>query len=256
MCLAVCALGMADRWPLVIATNRDEYHDRPSSPLERWPDGILAGRDLRAGGTWLGVEPAAGRWALLTNFRDGRMPRRSDRSRGELVPRVLRMAEPLQELAGRSSLADLDGYDPCNILGGTARAAWFVSNRGPRAQSLGRGLHGLSNGELDAPWPKTVNLKRGVESWFAAGAQAPESLFEALGNREQAADALLPSTGVALEWERMLSSVFIVSPRYGTRCSTVLAVDRRGNARMIERTYAPDGDCTGERNFEFVFSGG
>ena len=244
MCLAVIALGAHPRYPLVVAANRDEFHARPTAPAAWWDEGWLAGRDLEAGGTWLGVT-RAGRVALLTNVRD---PARHDPhapSRGTLVTRMLADAgAPAEALA--AAVADGNAHNGFNLLVGDAREAHWGSNRGGSPRALAAGVHGLSNASLDTPWPKVVCIKTGVAAWCASGGEDPAALLAALADRALAPDDALPSTGVTLEWERLLSAPFIVSDRYGTRSSTVMTIDVDGHAQFIERSFDATGEPTGE----------
>ena len=248
MCLAVVALDAHPDFALVVAANRDEFHDRPAAAAA-WGDappfaGILAGRDLKAGGTWLGVR-RDGRWALVTNVREGGRNDPAARSRGDLVPRVLNAggvpADVVAAVAGAP-----DGYNGFNLLAGDDAGAHWASNRGGSARRLAAGVHGLSNALLDTPWPKLVRTTRAVRAWLAAGDADTAPLFAALADRARPADAELPDTGVTRDWERLLSSAFIVSERYGTRCSTVLTIDRAGRAVFRERTFDPAGTPAGE----------
>ncbi|MBK9115390.1 MAG: NRDE family protein [Betaproteobacteria bacterium] len=248
MCLAVVALDAHPAYSLVIAANRDEYHDRPAAPAA-WGDAppfadILAGRDLKAGGTWLGVR-RDGRWALVTNVREGGRNDPTARSRGDLVPRVLNAGDaPAATVAGIAGAQD--GYNGYNLLAGDVADAHWASNRGSGARRLGVGVHGLSNALLDTPWPKLVRTLRAVRAWAARADADTAALFAALGDRARAADAELPDTGVTRDWERLLSSPFIVGDRYGTRCSTVLTVDRAGRAVFRERTFDAAGTPAAE----------
>ena len=248
MCLAVVAFDAHPAYALVIAANRDEYHDRPAAPAA-WGDAppfadILAGRDLKAGGTWLGVR-RDGRWALVTNVRQGGRNDPVARSRGDLVPRVLNAGgTPADAVAAVASAAD--GYNGFNLLAGDVAGAHWTSNRGDGVRRLAAGVHGLSNALLDTPWPKLVRTMRAVHAWLARSDGDTAALFAALADRARAADDELPDTGVTREWERLLSSPFIVSERYGTRCSTVLTVDRTGRAVFRERTFDASGTPTGE----------
>ena len=248
MCLAVVALDAHPHYALVVAANRDEYHARAATPAAwgREPPfaNVLAGRDLVAGGTWLGVRPD-GRWALVTNVRDPSMFDSAATSRGELVPRILEGDAPVD-----ARLADIErarsAYNGFNLLAGDARAAWWMSNRAPDAARLGAGVNGLSNALLDTPWPKVTRTLDRVRAWSGQAQVDTEPLFDALADRAQAVDAELPSTGVSQDWERLLSPPFIVSERYGTRCSTVLTIDRDGHARFCERSFNARGEVTGE----------
>jgi len=254
MCLAVVALATHPGFALVVAANRDEFHARPAAPAAwgREPPfaHLLAGRDLEAGGTWLGVR-RDGRWALVTNVRASGTIDPAARSRGELVPQVLDTELP----PGRALdvVASVPHrYNGFNLLAGDARGAFWISNRAESMRRLTGGIHGLSNAFIDTPWPKVVQTVARMTAWAAQGDTDTTALFAALADRVPAPDALLPATGVSLEWERLLSSPFIVSERYGTRCSTVFTIDRRGHARFHERRFAADGAATGETIEEFA----
>ena len=270
MCLAVLGLDAHPLFTLVIAANRDEHYDRATAPAQWWPEGWLAGRDLDAGGTWLGVN-ARGRWALLTNVRESR--RRPDApTRGALVTDVLADARPPRDAlaAWAPRVHDYNGF---NLLAGIAgRGAW-MSNRmtahapaaGGRAagrrhdsddnvRSIGPGTHAISNAALDTPWLKVVNTRRRFDEWCAHGEADPEPLFVALASREQANDDALPCTGVTIERERLLSSPFVVTPDYGTRCSTVVLMHRDGTAYFEERTFARGGDPAGVVRHRFALT--
>jgi uncharacterized protein with NRDE domain len=254
MCLALVAIDAHPRYALVIAANRDEFHARATAPAAWWPDGFLAGKDLAAGGTWLGMT-RGGRFALLTNVRD---PARHDPaapSRGSLVPRVLvARAGVLRAL----ELANHGGerHNGYNIIAGDSREAGWMSNRTDALRPIGRGVYGLSNAALDVAWPKVVRTKAALAAWIARGDAGFDAVFEALADRTLAADAALPSTGVPLDRERMLSAAFIVSDRYGTRSSTVVGIDREGTATFIERSFDPDGKAIGEVRERFSIDAG
>lgn len=232
MCLIAFAIGASERWPLVIASNRDEFLDRPTLPLARWCTGagheVISGRDLRAGGAWLGVSPA-GRVAMLTNVREAR-PSAGEQSRGGLVTRWLEGDMDADQFMRQTDSA---AYGPFNlVLGDFQTASWrWLTNRadapGWHAQALGPGIYGLSNGALDTPWPKTLALKQALESALAAPDRntLQTTLWSALQDRRRASADKLPSTGVPLALEHALSSAFVDFPEhaYGTRCSTVLA---------------------------------
>ena len=259
MCLAVVALDSHPRFALVVAANRDEFHTRAAVPA-RWGDapsfaGILAGRDLTAGGTWLGTR-RDGRWALLTNVRDRRHHHDSEApSRGELVPAILNHeAAPGAALA--SLMRNAQPYNGFNLLAGDATSATWASNRASGEQALATGVHGLSNALLDTPWPKLTRTRDAITAWAARGEDVLAPVFAALADRTLAPDEALPATGVPLEWERLLSAPFIVSEGYGTRCSTVLVIARNGEARFVERSFDGLGNATGEVEFEYVVSRG
>ncbi len=236
MCLILIALDAHPRYRLVVAANRDEYRDRPAAPAEFRDDapGVLAGRDLAAGGTWLGLS-RTGRFAALTNFRDPEGFRRDAPTRGRLVADFLAGRVPPDEyLEGLArAAAPHNGY---TLLAGTPGRLWVYSNRGDGPRALAPGVHAISNGLPDAPWPK---VQRGRDALAAALAQeAPlDGLLALLQDRRRAPDGELPDTGVGLERERWLSSFFIEGGHYGTRCSTALRVARDGRVEFVERSY-------------------
>jgi uncharacterized protein with NRDE domain len=213
---------------------------------------MLAGVDKVAGGTWFGVD-AQGRWALVTNFREG-VPRDPNApSRGMLVTRAL--ADRGTPLARAAAIAvDAARYHGFSLLVGDALRAAYTSNRASGALALGPGLYGLSNHLLETPWPKVTRSKGRLAAWLASGSLSVEALFDLLADRAAAEPASLPSTGVSAEWERLLSSAFIVDARYGTRCSTILTIAIDGTACFVERSFDAAGRRTGEATFEFALS--
>ncbi|MFO1313914.1 MAG: NRDE family protein [Burkholderiales bacterium] len=251
MCLAVLALDAHPRHALVLAANRDEYHARPSAPAAWGIDGpfrdVLAGRDLMAGGTWLGLD-RRGRFALVTNVREGKAQDPAARSRGELPLLALSATGAVEDAMRAIDVARYNGF---NLLAGDARGFSWLSNRGGTLRTVDAGLHGLSNALLDTPWPKVVRTRERLADWLRGDAVDFEPLFAALRDGAQPPDESLPATGVPLQWERLLSSPFIASERYGTRCSTVLTIGRDGRARFVERTFGPEGATAGEVAYEF-----
>ena len=253
MCLALIAFAAHPRYKVVVAANRDEYHERPAAPVAWWDEGFLAGRDLKAGGTWLGVD-AHGRFAFLTNVRE---PARHDPaapSRGVLVPNVLTAdASPSVSLPAQVRAGAL--HNGFNLVAGDSRELLWGSNRSssPSFTALGPGIYGVSNHLLDTPWPKVVRTKEAFRRWCEGDARAddPAAILALLRDSERAPDDELPATGVTLERERMLSPPFIIGADYGTRCSTVLTIDCEDNAQLIERTFDPAGNATGEVEFRF-----
>jgi uncharacterized protein with NRDE domain len=255
MCLVALALGQSDRFPLVLAANRDEYFERRSAPLEWWtPPGqaapILSGRDLQGGGTWLGLSEA-GRLALVTNVRSPAGNVATAPSRGALVPRWLAGDLPFDAYWREVSAGGYNGFNV--VAADVARGAWlWASNAAATPRALGPGLYGLSNAALDTPWPKTVRLKEAMRSALARASAAEEPvdalaarLFEALADPSMAATMELPSTGIPVALERQLSAVFIRTPdgRYGTRCSTLVISERVGTqafTQVFERSFDAD----------------
>ncbi len=251
MCVLAFAWQAHPRWRLVMAGNRDELHARPTAALARWdqPDHLLAGRDLQSGGTWLGVSEQ-GRFAVVTNLRGygGPVPDRA--SRGELV---------VDLLAGEGRYADvneaqLSDFNPFNLIVAGHDRARFLSNRPePVEATLAPGIYGLSNGALDEPWPKTMRLKEILLEWIVDGATHPESLFAGLREEAQPDVGVRPASPSDVPQEPALSSIFIHNPVYGTRCSSVVAIDNRGNGRIIERRFTPEGDVAGETLLSFLW---
>lgn len=253
MCLLVLAWKTHPKYRLVLAGNRDEFHDRPATPLNWWQDDprILAGKDLKAGGTWLGVA-RSGRFGIVTNFRDLQAPVEGAPSRGLLVPRFLTGATSPKEF-----LDDLRGaaprYSGFNLLVGGSRALYYFSNREMTApQALAPGVYGLSNHALDTPWPKLARTRARFEAALREPDLNVETLFSLLADREPAPDAELPSTGLPTDLERVVSAPFIVNERYGTRCSSVLLVERNGRTVLLERRFDPSAVQTGTSRFEFT----
>lgn len=239
MCVAAVAWNAHPRWQLVVAANRDEFHSRPTAPLARWDNGVIAGRDLEAGGTWLGVHEA-GRFALVTNFRLPGYPKPALASRGGLV---------VDWLLGRP---DHDGaaMNPFHLLRVGPQGADHVTNRpAPATQALSPGIHGLSNGRFDQPWPKTQRLGGALARWLVAASGDPAGLFAALAD-----EAPLPRESDSEGPEAPLSPVFIRNSTYGTRCSTVVLVDAAGHGRIIERRFGADGESTGATELGFAWS--
>jgi uncharacterized protein with NRDE domain len=244
LCLIALAWKGREDLPLVVAANRDEWRERPARPAHWWPDhpDLLAGRDLQAGGTWMGVT-RAGRFAAVTNFRDPSDKRTDAKSRGGLVSEFLLGADsPERYLASLAPRAR--EYNGFNLILGDGESLWYFGSREGEARRIEPGIHALSNHLLDEPWPKVV---RGREAMRSALGEADPSarLFEMLSDSAGAPDADLPSTGVGIAWERRLASPLITGEDYGTRCSTVAMFSREGAIRFEERTRAADGRVEG-----------
>lgn len=240
MCIAYLSLGDPE-WPLLIAANRDEFHTRPTRAAGPWPEAprLIAGCDLRGGGTWMGAT-VGGRHALLTNYREPGHPTPPGApSRGLLVRDfLLSEDDPAAWIAAVAARAD--DWAGFNLIVGDARQTWCLGNRDPaRApRQLGGGRYVLSNHLLDTPWPKAARLRAALDDLPPSDwASAPDKILERLRDTTPAEDARLPDTGLALERERLLSSPFIISPDYGTRCSTVLARAADGRIFFCEQGY-------------------
>jgi len=252
MCLVALAIDQSRRFPLVVASNRDEYFKRPTAGLAWWAPqpgdpAILSGRDLESGGTWMGLT-AQGRLALLTNVR-GVLPLEAGApSRGRVVTDWLSGGEETGDFWMRSALS---GYNGFNLIAADFRRGecFWASNTDPHPRRLERGVYGLSNGGLDAPWPKVDALKARLQTALDAARSVDAlatQLFAALADRRVAADDALPHTGISIDLERQLSAAFIGTPdqRYGTRCSTLIITERTARqpiTHVYERTFDASG---------------
>lgn len=251
MCLIALAWRRHPRWPLIVVANRDELHARPSRALGPWPEspGVFGGRDEQAGGAWL-LYSTLGRFAAVTNVRDGAAPVAGERSRGELV-RAFAAGTQSAEAFTRDLAAEAGRYGRFNLLLWDGGSLHLVGSHPQfRHAVLTPGLHAISNGAFDADWPKTRRLRVALAAWLeapAAHAAEPdvEPLLAALADREPVLDAELPDTGIGLERERLLAPPFIANPIYGTRCSTVLLAGRQGTC-LVERRFNSAGGVGGE----------
>jgi uncharacterized protein with NRDE domain len=251
MCFILVAFKAHAKYPLVVAANRDEYLSRSASTAHWWPEdpGILAGRDLRAGGAWFGVS-RDGRIAAVTNLRTGSAPRSDYASRGELVLRALEHDGRLESFheaieSGRRK------YNPFNLLYGDAEALSFFSNDEPGKRTLEAGFHAIGNAPFGAEWPKLVDGLDRFRELLAGPGPDPARIFELLEDRRVYDDTRLPDTGLSRERERALSAIFIDDGDYGTRCSTIYMLDDRGHARLLERHHA--GEFVGPKSADFKF---
>jgi uncharacterized protein with NRDE domain len=251
MCLVLLALNSHPEYRLIVAANRDEFYDRPTAPAEFWSDApsVLGGRDLQAGGSWLGVT-RDGRFAAVTNYRQGAREPTATRSRGLLVSDFLTGDSGGLEYMDQVE-RDAALYNGFNLLAGDSTSLFYYSNREGRLRSLSPGVYGLSNHLLDTPWPKVTATK----SAFGAvlnheGAELTEELLKLLSNRDRPVDNQLPSTGISVEWERLLSAAFITSAEYGTRSSTVVLVGRDGRIEFVERSFGRKGAMESEARLE------
>jgi len=237
MCLILVAWRSHPDYPLVVIANRDEFYERASAEASRWPEDphIIGGRDLEAGGTWLAVRDD-GRFAAVTNVREPGIPK-GTLSRGRLTVDYLRGDMSPGQYATTTADERYSGY---NLLLADAHELWYCSNRDAAPRRLLPGIYGLSNHLLDTPWPKLVNAK----SRFAealSSLPACGDFFAILADEEIVPDHALPETGVPLEWERLLSAIFVQSNHYGTRASTVLMRHKNGGIWMEERRFGVRG---------------
>jgi uncharacterized protein with NRDE domain len=258
MCLIVLAWEASPKTRLAVAANRDEFFARRAAPAAWWADApdVLAGRDLEAGGTWLGVT-RKGRFAALTNFRDALAPKKDGApSRGALTANFLRgqataadYVAAIQPGAGR--------YHGFNLLVSDGAELWSFSNVEGDPVRLGSGVRGLSNHLLETPWPKVTAARSRLEAALGASGGAEDlehRLLHLLADRTTASDGALPATGLPLHWERALSAAFVQVPGYGTRSSTALVVGADGRARFSERTFGEGGTPIGDVREAFEVS--
>lgn len=241
MCLILLAYDVHTEYRLILAANRDEFHDRPTLPMAFWEDhpDILAGRDLKAGGTWLGIT-RSGRVSAITNYREPGGPKPDAPSRGHLVSGFLAGNSPSQAyLEAVSSVGQT--YSGFNLIVGDESGLFYYSNRQPGIQKLVPGWYGLSNHHLNTDWPKVRKgialLKSAILNADPVNSVNMDPIFHLLKNREIPPDDRLPDTGVGMEWERILSPMFIQSPGYGTRSSSVMLINRNGMAQVAELTF-------------------
>jgi uncharacterized protein with NRDE domain len=250
MCLVLVVWRVHPRYPCLVAANRDEFHARPAAPAGWWPDhpAILAGRDLEAGGTWLGLT-RTGRFAALTNYRDPEQRRAQAPSRGALVTSLLESGAPVAD--GLAYLRGVGaGYNGFNmIFSDGERLGIYESVRGA-GRELGPGIYGLSNHLLDTPWPKVQKAKSRLQAALSDMTDTGP-LLALLRDDRPAPDAQLPETGVGLEWERLLSSAFVRAPDYGTRCSTIIRIESGGRAYFDEWSWNPVGSDIGRISLRF-----
>jgi uncharacterized protein with NRDE domain len=242
MCLMSFSWQQHKQYPFVLVANRDEFFNRPTQSMHFWQDNpdILAGRDLQAGGTWLGLH-RRGRFAALTNVRNPNEQREATttKSRGLLVTEFLnshyRPIDFLQQLHDSST-----EYNGFNLLVSDGETLAFYSTVDQSVQSLAPGIYGLSNASLDTPWPKVIKARDHLSHWIK---EQHKPLIELLHNAEIVSDDQLPDTGIPLEWERGLSAQFISLPGYGTRCSTAITLNTDGQLSVEEMNFNEQGDA-------------
>ncbi len=232
MCVVALAYEAHPRWRIILAANRDEFHERPSSPLSKWnaPSPVIAGRDLLSGGSWLGVSET-GRLAVVTNIRTPEGPQPGKHSRGKLVTDWLE--------GGDLELAEAKAYNPFHLLVVDQTKIWLISNRPePSRVALSPGLHTLSNGQPSEPWPRKERLEQAFSAWLNDSPESLPALFNILADEEGAN-------------ERVGPPLFIRNPVYGTRCSTVVLIDHEGEGSIAERRFTWDGKSFGETRLTF-----
>lgn len=252
MCILFIGVNQHKHFPLIIAANRDEYHARPtqgSQFLTQHPS-VLAGKDIKAGGSWMGVSKS-GRLAALTNIRAPQREKAEAVSRGELVMDYLCENEDEQQYLTRLKQS-ANNYNGYNLLFGTLNNLQVYNNYEDSVYALEEGVYGLSNANLNAPWPK-LDLGRSELAKYCQQSNELniEHLFSLLKNDKKATDDVLPETGAPIEWERKLSSIFIASPEYGTRSSTVLLLDRFNQVFWQERSFDSQAELVNQQTYLF-----
>ena len=252
MCILFVAVNQHKDYPLIIAANRDEFFARPTSPSKFWehyPD-QLSGIDEQAGGTWMGIT-RSGRMAALTNIRDPQKVNNEAITRGELVSHYLQGEQTIADYL-TALQCSRDNYNGYNLLFGPWQDLSVYNNHLNQTQKLTTGVYGLSNASLNSPWPKINKGTFKLEEYCHDGHPIEtDKLFALLKDSTQAADTHLPKTGIPLDWERRLSSIFILGEEYGTRSSTILLIDKNQNVTWKERSFDNQTACIAERNYNF-----
>lgn len=250
MCLLTMSYNMRSDYPLIIAANRDEFFERPTEPLHEWTDSpIIAGKDLKLGGTWMGVTKA-GRFALVTNVRNP-LEETGDLSRGFIVKEALE-AENLEDYL-ETLHTNRFRYSGYNLLTGSLKEVYYHSNQNDQAPvRVKKGFYGLSNAALDTPWPKVEELKAGVRKAAARESISREELFSCLSSEQKYEEKKLPNTGVGKDLEKNLSPVFIKMEEYGTRSQTILLMNNKGEVEITERLINEGGKVDRDRSVTFT----
>ena len=255
MCLIVFANNFHKDYKLIFAANRDEFYNRPTEAAHFWNDypELLAGQDLEAGGTWMGITKS-GRFAAITNYRDMKNIKENAPSRGNLTLDFL-----TSDISPEKYFAEIKNefknYNGFNLILGDVDNLFYISNIQSELKKIEPGIHGLSNAFLDTKWPKVDTSKQRLEKSISDNQISEEVLMKILDDKSFAEDENLPETGVGIELERVLSSVFIKTEKYGTRCSTVMLIDQQDNVQFIERTYLPAKDKFIRNEFKFDIKG-
>jgi uncharacterized protein with NRDE domain len=253
MCLIFLSLNQHPNYKLIVVANRDEFYHRKTARASFWNDHpeVLGGRDLEAGGTWMGVN-RKGKISMITNYRDLANIKLKAPSRGFLVSDFL-----LENKSGDEYLKQVEKkakeYNGFNLIVGNANSLWYLSNYKEGIEKIENGFHGLSNHLLDTEWPKVKRGSQKLKPILGESTIEPRQLFELMYDDIIASDSLLPQTGLPLERERALSSMFIKSPDYGSRCSTVVMIDNDNNVSFTERVYDIKTFAYTEQTFQFHY---
>jgi uncharacterized protein with NRDE domain len=251
MCILFFAIKKHPKYPIIICANRDEFHERPTQPMHWWLDNesttsnVLAGKDLQAGGTWLGLNKQ-GRFSALTNFRQPHLIDKNKQSRGALVLKALANKDDdmSTQLTQSSSL-----YNGFNLVFGQLDNLMCFDSVSQKQQKLSDGFHSLCNGALDDIWPKMALGQSKLANAIKDHSLDVEQLFTLMKSSQKAETEHLPKTGVPLSWEQLLSSIFIISPEYGTRTTNIITQDTQGNICVYDQSYNAQGNCVNKQNF-------
>lgn len=252
MCMVLWASDCHDKYKLVVAANRDEFYQRPTQPADFWPENpaILAGKDMKHGGTWMGIT-SKGRFATLTNFRDPANFNPQAPSRGHLVQEYLASTNDAQSYMQKILATGL-AFNGFNLLAGTVDEIYYLSNQEKIIRRVTKGYHGLSNSLLDAPWPKVTRGLSNLAVSLQKSSIEVEDLFKLMADRNQPPDHQLPQTGVSLEMERLLAPAFVEMQDYGTRTTTIILVDRNNLVHFWERSFGSrQPDTWSQRHYQF-----
>ncbi|RXT07113.1 NRDE family protein [Ammoniphilus sp. CFH 90114] len=252
MCIILFSYQNHPQYRFVVAANRDEYYQRPTAPASFWEDYpfFLAGRDLEKMGTWMGITKT-GRFAAITNYRDPSVLLADARSRGELVSDYL-IGHDSPDAYLKKVKNNSRSYQGFNLLVGDLEHLWYYSWLSNSIDEVTPGIHGLSNAELNTTWPKVEKGKQLLHSCLQKPTLNKDCLFEVLADEKQVKDESLPDTGVGIEWERILSPVFIASANYGTRSSTLMTIDYENRVTYTERTFLSSKEKAEEVSFTFA----
>lgn len=251
MCILFFAIKQHPKYPVIICANRDEFHQRPTQSMHWWPKensgagNILAGKDLQAGGTWLGLNKQ-GRFSALTNFRQPDLIDNNKQSRGDLVLQALAHHD---EKVTQNLTESSQNYNGFNLVFGQLDKLICFDNISQKKQTLTAGFHSLCNGALDDIWPKMALGQTKLTEAIQDHTLNIEQLFTLMKNQQKAPNDLLPKTGVPLDWEQLLSSIFIISPEYGTRTTNIITLDNEGKVSIYDRSYNEQGECTEKQKF-------
>ena len=257
MCILFFALKQHPKYPVIICANRDEFHQRPTKAMHFWPTPkILAGKDLTAGGSWLGLNPQ-GRFSALTNFRQPDEFDQNKISRGDLVVQALVQTD---QAMNQLLTQDSDKYNGFNLVYGQLDNLHYFDSVNKQCRQIPAGVHSLCNGALDDIWPKMALGQQQLSAFIHQQSKSEqelntEELFGLMKNAQQAKTAQLPNTGLPQEWELFLSSIFIVSPKYGTRTTTIIMQNNEGDIFIEDRSYNAEGKCSLQQNFKLIPTG-